>query len=107
LSSQAWFSATAFFSEAIAASRRTRSAPLSSPACGAIMSSTMLVMPAFCLATVSAWIFGTRARSRFSRICGEQRGIFSMRAVAALRRCGIGAKSRAISVYSAPPAMPL
>ena len=88
----------------MAASRRLRSSPLSSAACGTIMSSTMLRTPAFCLATVSAWIFGTRAASRFSRICANSVGIFSMRAVAAFRRCGIGANSRAISVYSAPPA---
>ncbi|MNF13117.1 hypothetical protein D3C80_2148400 [compost metagenome] len=58
--------------------------------------SIRLSTPAFCLATVSAWIFGTRAGSRFSRICAKIPGIFCMRAVADFNRCGIGAKSRAI-----------
>ena len=58
--------------------------------------SMRLNTPAFCLATVSAWIFGTRAGSRFSRACAKIAGIFSMRAVADFSRSGIGANSRAI-----------
>jgi hypothetical protein len=59
-------------------------------------SSTSEITPPFCLATVSAWIFGTRAGSRFLRICANSAGSFSMRAVAAFSRTGSGAKSRAI-----------
>jgi hypothetical protein len=55
-------------------------------------------MPGFCLATVSAWMAGTRARSRLARACARSAGIFSMRAVAAIMRAGSGANSRAMTL---------
>ena len=48
------------------------------------------------VATVSAWVFGTRAGSRFWRACASSAGICSMRAVADFRRSGMGANSRVI-----------
>lgn len=59
--------------------------------------STMLRMPAFCRATVSAWIFGTRAGSRLARAWASRAGTFSMRAVADFSLADRGANSRAIS----------
>jgi hypothetical protein len=91
-------SSTALRRPATAASKRVRSAPVSSPACDIIMSSTMPITPAFCLATVCAWMSGTRAGSRFSRDWANSAGIFSMRSVAFFRRSGHGAKSRATRV---------
>ncbi|MCY1463806.1 hypothetical protein D9M71_817550 [compost metagenome] len=91
----------------MAACRRLPSSAGSSPMCGVMKVSTMLRMPLFCLATVSAWIFGTRAGSRFSRAWAKICGSFSMRAVADFRRSGSGANSRAIRPYSALPAVPL
>ena len=71
------------------------------------MPSTRSKSPWFCRATVSACVFGTRAGSRFARICANSAGSFSMREVAERRRSGIGANSRAISEYSDPPASEL
>ena len=80
----------------MAFSARSRSGLASWPRFGVMKVSTMLRMPAFCRATVSAWTFGTRAGSRLARAWASSAGIFSMRAVADCRRSGIGANSRAI-----------
>ncbi len=107
VSSQVCCSATALRRLSMAACARAASIGPSWLMLGAMKLSTMLRMPLFCLATVSAWIFGTRAGSRFSRACAKMLGIFSMRWVAAVRRSGSGANSRAIRLYSALPARPL
>ena len=82
--------------ERLAASSRMRASPCSWSALGTMKVSISDSTPAFCRATVSAWVFGTRAGSRFARACASSAGSFSMRAVAAASRSGIGANSRAI-----------